>query len=608
MLYHKQAENYVPGVINYATMISDGAYIYRAVIHSDNSSSTMRIDLDDFSVVELIERWANDYKVHDGKLYGRFGESTELAYCEYDLATGEMRAVTDFDVATCYIYDGKLYFHDTMGPYLTTLYRMDLDGGEVETLMQGSSEVPVGDYAIKDDLMFFGYMDTLFAMPLDTMEPVDLIAKSGLGSYNLLLFDLAECGDCFYAAFSLNHGMTTSPLGILEYNYKTEQCRLIEIEHDIEYFFVTDNSIYYSTWESQSFLSQQYIYRTDINGKNPVLLAGGVGFDWVLSGNYLYFTTFDGKDTGNFARVATDGSGYELLVAKAGFNTATRYIDVATVDELIEAIGSNTCITLMDGTYDLSEYFSQNDRPYPGNRAPHTLYIEGIDGLTIQAEPSSSVKITTADLFSEVFRFENCSNITLSGFIAGHSVLDDYQCDAGVVYFSNTSNVTISYCYFYGSGTIGVTAYNCRNVSVQDTVITDCSRAAVSFFESSAVELLSCKLVDNRAYQYVICVENSDASFVDCKISGNKSVSEGVVCLYSEDKPCSAYFERCMFIDNAPNEAEVWPGGDIIINSQASITGIGSSPAVSLKDCELELGAFGAYWNNAADLGGNVLR
>ncbi|MCL1804650.1 MAG: stalk domain-containing protein [Clostridiales bacterium] len=317
LIYSKLAEGATPQRFNYPYMISDGAYLYKARWADGSAKATVRISLADLSAEELFPYGANDYIIRAGVLYGRFGPASPLSYGAYDLASGELRDVTGFDVGACYIYEDKLYYTDVFGPYGTTLYRTGLEGGEAEKLMTGGEGHPLGEYTIRDGILFGGYMDTAFMMPLDTMEPVDITALCGLKSTRLMLGGMAVAGDCFYVSLSRYLGMTLAPFGILRYNYKTAEWDLLETGHVVEELLVTDNSIYYSVKDEGGPYDHytHRLYRADAHGGSPVLLVEGAYSEWLVSGNFLYFTIpVKGAGTA-VARVGTDGSRYQIVAA-----------------------------------------------------------------------------------------------------------------------------------------------------------------------------------------------------------------------------------------------------------------------------------------------------
>jgi len=328
LIYRGQPEDYTPIRFTYSFIVSDGKNLYISAQKNDPEPSrmTMEIDLREETVKELFPYSANDYFLYKGKLYGRYGLSSRLSYGSYDLTTGELRDITGVDVASCYIYNDQLYYTDIdFGPYKTTLYRMNLDGTNTTKLLEGNDDFPIGDYAIVDDILFSGYMDSLFVMPLTTLKPVDLVELSGLDrdayrkqGMTVLVNGLAISGDYFYAGMSLSKGLDDTPLGILQYNYKTGDHKWIELDFVTEEIVVTENSIFFTVFLSYEEDGLAYnLYRAGIDGSMPVLIMrfyGNQFGDWTISGNHIYFKLKLDESKAALGRVNTDGSEYLELM------------------------------------------------------------------------------------------------------------------------------------------------------------------------------------------------------------------------------------------------------------------------------------------------------
>ena len=284
--------------------------------------------------------------------------------------------------------------------------------------------------------------------------------------------------------------------------------------------------------------------------------------------------------------VEWDGENNTFIVNTETGNT-WKYVTVSTPQELFDAIAPETTITIKAGVYDLSAVTETVSQYVTAGSRTAALMVVSVDGLILQAESGADVELVTPDLFSEVMEFSYCSNITLSGIKAGHSVTEKYQCDAGVVRFNDSANIMIDNCMFYGCGSIGIRLWGCIYAQISDTTITDCSLRAVDISRSDHIVFTGCSFIDNRAYGCVIFGNDSFAEFIDCKISGNKSLEWSCVEFTGD-----VLFERCVFLNNA-----------LIGGSEPLFAG----SKITLRDCEIEKNNFSAYWNyGVIDLGGNL--
>ena len=267
---------------------------------------------------------------------------------------------------------------------------------------------------------------------------------------------------------------------------------------------------------------------------------------------------------------------------------SVKNVTVSTPQELVDAIAPYTCITIKSGVYDLSTV-ARTKSYYASVGGSIPVSVSGVDGLTLQAESGADVELVTPDMFAEVLRFAYCSDITLKGIKAGHTVTGEYECDAGVVLFNETTNILIEDCLFYGCGSIGIDLTSCSSALISDTTVTDCSLRAVDLWLSNDIVFSHCKFIDNRAYGCVIYGNHAQAAFIDCEISGNKRLLWSLVDLDGE-----TLFERCVFRDNG-----------LIEGSEPVFKGSG----ISLRDCEIEQNNFNEYWDDdVIDLGGNLFK
>ena len=175
---------------------------------------------------------------------------------------------------------------------------------------------------------------------------------------------------------------------------------------------------------------------------------------------------------------------------------------VSTVDELIAAIGSDTEIILKDGTYDLStakdygtgwsdvHYWSEEfDGP--------ALTIYGVDNLVIRSESGDVKKCTISAVprYADVLKFKSCTNVTVSGFTAGHTVEPGY-CTGGVLYYEDCDNVLVSRCGLYGCGILGVRAELCSAIAVTGCEIYECSYGGIQMGNTSGIKIENCSFRD----------------------------------------------------------------------------------------------------------------
>ena len=174
---------------------------------------------------------------------------------------------------------------------------------------------------------------------------------------------------------------------------------------------------------------------------------------------------------------------------------AQEEIRVSNVDELLDAIGPNRKIILTSETYDLSTATG-----YGEARGTYWYWIErhdgpelsifGVDNMTICGESGeiTAHTIEAVPRYADVLFFDTCTNITLSGFTAGHTV-EPGNCSGGVLTFRDSQNITVERCGLYGCGILGVETMYCENVTVCGCDIYECSMGGIKMWSTYYVTL-----------------------------------------------------------------------------------------------------------------------
>lgn len=173
-----------------------------------------------------------------------------------------------------------------------------------------------------------------------------------------------------------------------------------------------------------------------------------------------------------------------------------KQVKVKTVDELLDALDSNTEIILVSKLYDLTtatdygltggKYYHWEDN-YDGPQ----LVIKGIENLTIHANSRNFTTISAEPRYANVLQFENCKNVTLHGFTAGHTKAPG-QCVGGVIRFENSQECLVDECGLFGCGTLGVEANGCTDIQVINTNIYECSYGGVEAYDCDGLTIAGC--------------------------------------------------------------------------------------------------------------------
>ena len=241
---------------------------------------------------------------------------------------------------------------------------------------------------------------------------------------------------------------------------------------------------------------------------------------------------------GNFAvdRSNNPITNFQQTMTKPNAHDAAREqveIHVSTVDELIAAIGPDREIVLDGKMYDFSTatgygstkgdyYFWEDIYDGPG------LVICNVDNMTIRSVDGNVTGHTIAAIprYADVLAFSACSNVTLSGFTAGHTK-EPGSCAGGVIEFRDCDNMTVDKCGLYGCGILGVSSEYCSNITVKNSDIYECSQGGISLRDTTGI------LLENNTFRDL---GGDETAFVGCanitvdgkKLDGNGQWKESI--------------------------------------------------------------------------------
>lgn len=187
-------------------------------------------------------------------------------------------------------------------------------------------------------------------------------------------------------------------------------------------------------------------------------------------------------------------SSYEATITPVTTQPQTQ-VTVTTTDEFLAAIASDMEIIVDAPMIDLStatgygktsgqNYQWREEYDGPG------LYIVGVSNLTIRGNGENhGVNVISCDpRYANVLTFENCSNIHVNNFTAGHSKEPGY-CMGGVLAFHNSQDILVEDCGLFGCGTKGVDGLSSKNIQVVNNEIYECSVSGVEFTECMDVNV-----------------------------------------------------------------------------------------------------------------------
>lgn len=179
-----------------------------------------------------------------------------------------------------------------------------------------------------------------------------------------------------------------------------------------------------------------------------------------------------------------------------------KQIRVKTVDEFLAAIGPDTEIILESELYDLStakEYGTGYSEYYYWSAEFDGLglVITDVRNMTIRSESGDVKKCTISAVprYAHVLSFRRCSDITFSGFTAGHT-LEPGECSGGVLHFYDCDYVMVENCGLFGCGVLGIQAQLGGRITVSGCDIYECSYGGIQMHEVSGIVIEECTFRD----------------------------------------------------------------------------------------------------------------
>lgn len=231
--------------------------------------------------------------------------------------------------------------------------------------------------------------------------------------------------------------------------------------------------------------------------------------------------------------------------------TDARTIVVSNMTELLAAIGSDRVIRLKPGIYDISKGYDVKNRSVSWVDEYDGLcpIVKSVSNLSIVGGGEATIVITPK--YGWVFSFETCSDVQLSGITFGHT--EQGYCLGGVLRFRNCEGIDVSDCDLYGCGTYGVGIERSERITIERSIIRDCSYGLAQIFSSSDIVFIDTVFRDTGEYD-LIEIKNSDhVTWRSCEFIGNWGSS-----LFNVDSDCrDIRAEDCLFTENTTDKLSV---------------------------------------------------
>lgn len=187
--------------------------------------------------------------------------------------------------------------------------------------------------------------------------------------------------------------------------------------------------------------------------------------------------------------------------------TAAEKVTVSNVDELLAAIGSHREICLEAGAYHLCDATnfgadSGSDSYFWRETADgFELVVRDVQDLTIRGTGMETTTLETLPRFSNILVLENCDNVVLEDFTAGHTQ-EEGVCAGGVLVMTGCNGVELNRLGLFGCGTTGVWSQECTDVRIIGSDIYECSVNGILADQTDGLTVENCKIRNLGGSQY----------------------------------------------------------------------------------------------------------
>lgn len=227
-------------------------------------------------------------------------------------------------------------------------------------------------------------------------------------------------------------------------------------------------------------------------------------------------------------------------------------ITVETAQEFVDALGSNKKIILKPGVYNLSGVNqinkSDNSVVWKIVNDGKELNLNNISNLTIEGMDTGKVEIKVTPRYAEIINFTGCSNINIKNIVAGHTPAP-YECNAGVLGFNNSNDISIADSELYGCGSVGLDLHYVNRLNVSNCTIDHCSLRAIYIYKSEDITFTGSKIVNHEAYSNIVDLYSAkNVSFSGCEFSGNNKFSWSFIEAANNS---NVLLDNCLFQNNA---------------------------------------------------------
>lgn len=187
--------------------------------------------------------------------------------------------------------------------------------------------------------------------------------------------------------------------------------------------------------------------------------------------------------------------------AAAAAKSQDRYqtIVVRNAAELAAAIGPYRTIVLKPNTYSLDKKLGfKSTAHFSYDKYTGGPIIKNVQNLTLLGSDVRATKILIGDEMPNVLTFENSQNIRIESIEIGHAPQSTAICLGAVLAFYDSQDIQLNDVNLFGSGTFGLWLENTHRLTLNHSVIKECSQGVVFLSKSKQIHLFNSIFVNNH--------------------------------------------------------------------------------------------------------------
>lgn len=305
---------------------------------------------------------------------------------------------------------------------------------------------------------------------------------------------------------------------------------------------------------------------------------------------YFYSTGYMAHDTViDGFKLGSDGAWVmtQPSTSAATSNEQITDITVGTAQEFINSLGSNKRILLKPGVYDLSSINqidnADNSVTWKAVYDGKELNIQNLHNLTIEGTDSGKVEIRVSPRYANIMNFTNVSNINIKNIIAGHTP-EPYECNAGVLKFTNSNDISIMNSELYGCGSIGLSLNNVKNLESSNCTIDHCSLRALDIYNSESIKFTNNKIVNHEAFSNIVMLNGAkNITFETCELSNNNNFGWSFIEACDNS---NVLLDKCVIKNNSQSSNSEFKFDNVYFFHTTDYSGICNSQ-ITIKDSEI---------------------